>query len=275
MQTASPFSVLDRSPSGPLSPPLPKAVRNRLRKGSRRNWLELAWDFPDERDCLASFLALETAEVLAGAKPANLIRLSNRQQLCGRNLHHLWRSFGASLLADSKLQVLSLRDNSEGELLLFFSSDLLHQLLRAPAVTTFLQQLGYPPSGDLQSTLAELQGRFRDDFALPHEIGVFLGYPLKDVAGYMGRTDLPCTGCRLWRIYGDPGPSLALSEHYIACRNRMADRLRLSHNPKTLLHGAPASRRHLGTTEIFLKGVYRHVHPDHRRRPHRLSRLPP
>lgn len=241
MQTASPFSVLDRSPSDPLSPPLPKAVRNRLRKGSRRNWLELAWDFPDERDCLASFLALETAEVLAGAKPANLIRLSNRLQPCGRNLHLLWRSFGDSLLADSELQALPLRKNNEGSLLLFYSGDLLQQQLQYPAAASFLQQMGYPCSTSLQDPLRELQKRFRLDSDLPHEIGLFLGYPLKDVAGYMNRNELPCTGCRLWRIYGDPAPSLALGERFIACRNRMAEHLRATRSPMALLRAAPTT----------------------------------
>ncbi len=222
--------------------PLPAERQPRPRKIPRCNWLELTSGFPDERDCLAAFLALETAEVLAETKPANLIRLSNRRQPCGRNLSHLWRSFGASLLADSELRALPLRENSDGILLLFFSEKLLCQQLHDPAAATFLRQLGYPPSGDLSETLAELQCRFHADSGLPHEIGVFLGYPLKDVAGYMGRADLPCTGCRLWRIYGDPGPSLALSDRFIACRNQMADRLRITPNPKMLLHSHPVNR---------------------------------
>jgi hypothetical protein len=239
VQTVSPLSAPDHRGRGPLPPP--GTEERRIRKSKRCNWLELNRNFPDERDCLAAFLALETAEVLAGAKPANLIRLSNRRQRCGRNLHLLWRSFGDSLLADSELKALSLRENSDGTLLLFFSGNLLYRELRDPAVATFLRQLGYPPSGDLPETLAELQRRFHAGPALPHEIGVFLGYPLKDVAGYMGHTDLPCTGCRLWRIYGDPTPSLALAERFFACRHRMAERLQTTRSPIALLLDAPAT----------------------------------
>ena len=76
-----------------------------LRRAKRRSWLELTWSFPRERDCLAGFLALESAEVLAGCKPANLIRLANRNQLCGRNLYRLWLRFGPELLAGSPLRV--------------------------------------------------------------------------------------------------------------------------------------------------------------------------
>jgi hypothetical protein len=241
VQSASPFSASNHSCRGPFTPP--GTSGNRIRKIQRCNWLELTRDFPDERECLAAFLALETAEVLAGAKPANLIRLGNRRQSCGRNLFLLWRAFGVSLLADSGLQALPLRESGEGSLLLFFSGTLLYRQLRDPAVAAFLQQLGYPPPGDLPGTLAELQRRFRAGSALPHEIGLFLGYPLKDVAGYMGRTDLPCTGCRMWRIYGDPTPSLALSDRFIVCRNLMAKRLRATRSPMALLLAAPNAAR--------------------------------
>ena len=39
-------------------------------------WHQLAPRFAGERECMAAFLALETAEVLEGVKPANLDRKS-------------------------------------------------------------------------------------------------------------------------------------------------------------------------------------------------------
>ena len=43
---------------------------------------------------------------------------------------------------------------------------------------------------------------------LPHEVGVFIGYPLKDVAGFMQR--IPATPVRhgAWRVYGGADESL-------------------------------------------------------------------
>ena len=37
----------------------------------------------------------------------------------------------------------------------------------------------------------------------PHEIGVFLGYPLKDVLGFMGYGKKELVEIRNWKIYGD------------------------------------------------------------------------
>lgn len=205
------------------------------RRRSRASWLELSWKFPDERDCLASFLALEAAEVLAGAKPANLVQLRNRRQPCGRNLHRLWRIHKNTLLADSPLKALSLRQKDTGDLMLFYIPEILQAHLLQPKTAEFLRLQGYLSPGNLQKMLAELKKRFQTEVDMPHEIGLFLGYPLKDVAGFMGCSDRPCTGCRQWRIYGDPAPSMALSDHYAACRRGMANRLIAADNPAALL----------------------------------------
>lgn len=209
------------------------------RRCSRASWLDLTWNFPDERDCLASFLALEAAEVLARVKPANLVQLRNRRQPCGRNLHHLWQIHSSALLADSPLQALTLRQKESGDLMLFYVPELLQAHLQRPETATFLKGLGYLTPDNLQQTLAELQDRFHTESDMPHEIGIFIGYPLKDVAGFMGCSDKPCTACRQWRIYGDPAHSLALSDRYSACRRGMASRLSAADDPVALLHTVP------------------------------------
>lgn len=38
---------------------------------------------------------------------------------------------------------------------------------------------------------------------IPDEIGIFLGYPLKDVLGFMGYPSLKLTKINGWRVYGD------------------------------------------------------------------------
>lgn len=213
------------------------------RRAPRTCWQDLTWIFPDPLECLASFLALEAAEVLGGIKPANLVQLRNRPQPCGRNLHHLWHLHSATLLSESPLQALTLRERSSGDLMLFFSPTLLQKHLEQPEIAAFLLQCGYSKPTNVILALQELQFRFQVGQDMPHEIGIFLGYPLKDVAGFMGTSDQPCTGCRQWRIYGDPEPSLALSDRYIACRRGIANRLIHAHDPVALLRSFPRSRR--------------------------------
>jgi hypothetical protein len=66
--------------------------------------------------------------------------------------------------------------------------------------------------------LDELARRWREKGAIPHEIGLALGYPVKDVLGYMGLSSLECTGCCGWQIYGDTTLSLQKSREFMDAR---------------------------------------------------------
>lgn len=74
------------------------------KKELRPLWSNLVGRFPNEKECLAAYIALETAEVLAEAKPASLLSISNHERGCGRNLYTIWKKYGYELLADSPLQ---------------------------------------------------------------------------------------------------------------------------------------------------------------------------
>lgn len=187
-------------------------------------WHQLSRRFAGERECLAAFLAMETAEVLEGVKPANLINLADRRQPCGRNLYRLWQRHGHSLLAASGLAWRELPGRNGGVLLLAYRLASLVELLARPATQAVLTRAGYADPADPKAALEQLVKRLRED-GFPHEIGVFLGYPLKDVAAFLGWVELPFTSQALWRIYGKPERSLALADLFRQSRCRMAQRL--------------------------------------------------
>lgn len=218
----------------PEGQPKPNPLQAILKKARRRSWLELAWKFPEDRKCLASFLALETAEVLAGAKPANLVRVGNREQLCGHNLYLLWKRYGDQLLEGSDLSVTTMREKREGILLLFYRPDLLEKYLNGRSSTAFLKKAGYGNSLSLEGALQTLKERFAQE-NIPHEVGVFLGYPLRDVAAFIGWSEKPYSCQNGWKIFGDPRRSLALAEKFDSCRRRMADLLMAANDPASLI----------------------------------------
>ncbi len=123
--------------------------------------------------------------------------------------HELFCLHQREILKALQLDCRILKQNNENLVVLFFRADSLTRALNSPAHAEFLAQHGYPQGAEL----AELEKRCRENEEFPHEIGVFLGYPLKDVRGYI---EDPC-GCLavprgLWRIAGDPTESLKAME---------------------------------------------------------------
>lgn len=196
----------------------------RQQGGGRPAWQDVAGRFDDPQECLASFLALETAEVIAGEKPANLLGIANRSRPCGRNLYTLWKERSAEVLAESGLAVRELADRGDSILLLIYRAEALGDLVRRPSASAVLGRAGYGDLSDLDRVLGELAARTTGE-AFPHEIGVFLGYPLKDVAAFMGLVRIPFACQGPWKIFGDPRESLRLAEVFRCCRARMAERL--------------------------------------------------
>ena len=80
----------------------------------------------------------------------------------------------------------------------------------------FLQSEGYTP-GDAESMLAQLSQRLCCEEDFPHEIGVFLGYPLADVIGFIQNRGKNFTACGYWKVYTDPTAAQAEFDRYKKC----------------------------------------------------------
>ena len=193
-------------------------------KATRPSWSRLAERFPNEKECLAAYVALETAEVLAEAKPASLLSIPNRERTCGRNLYTLWKNHGHELLTNTPLYACELVDRGSYLMILFSHKIHFKRHLARRDISALLKRAGHDnnvtPDQILQKLTAQLQqGHF------PHEIGLLLGYPPKDVAAFMGLINIPFTCQGPWKIYGNPGESLRLAENFRRCRSLMTEHL--------------------------------------------------
>lgn len=198
-------------------------VKAESNTNNRESSPELLSRFAEPLDCLTAHLMLECSEVLAGVKPANLVSLVNRTRSCGRNLFQLWLDHYQLLSTRFKtIEFLVLQKKERSVLLLCFNKNQLSQNLKHAGIRTLLQKAGYDREASLDQLLSELQQRVSLSNQFPHEIGLFIGYPPKDVAAFMGLIKLPFTCQALWKIYGNPSKSLDLAEHYRCCRQRMS-----------------------------------------------------
>ncbi len=89
--------------------------------------------------------------------------------------------------------------------------------LQKPGVANFLSGFGYQ-SNDVKCALDQLKERLKDCKAFPHEIGIFLGFPLEDVIGFIqndGKNSL-CSGC--WKVYCNQYETMKLFMRFQKCR---------------------------------------------------------
>lgn len=173
-------------------------------EASREKWLRFFW--------------LKTAAVRDGVKPAELLRV--------RHCYETWTPDGRpdslareEIFAVLKLDCRVLCTNSVSSLVLFYRKESLEKTLSGPEERSFLAQYGYSAGGMLEDFFVSLQGRCGTG-NIPHEVGIFIGYPVKDVAGFIGR--LPRTPVRNgnWQVFGDASESLFLMNLY-----RQAERI--------------------------------------------------
>lgn len=69
----------------------------------------------------------------------------------------------------------------------------------------------------LERLLAHLTYRLQTQAEFPHEIGVFLGYPLRDVVGFIENRGRNFTCCGFWKSYSDPVETQACFACYRNC----------------------------------------------------------
>ncbi len=187
-------------------------------------WVDLINRYPSPRECLTAFVVSSAAEVIAGVKPANLIRIMKRALPCGRCMYHLWHEYGEEVLQDAAIQVVTLRSDTDGVSLLFYRPELLTKRLSSRTMQSFLTGCGYPQPLTIDSAMAHMQKVFQVEES-PNEIGMFLGYPAKDVRGFIAAKSRPWQGRCLWRVYGPPQRSLRLYQRFSAERQAVNQRM--------------------------------------------------
>mgnify|MGYP002197944272 CR=1 FL=1 len=62
--------------------------------------------------------------------------------------------------------------------------------------------LGYPNKFSVEEALEILQVRY-ELYNCPHELGIFLGFPLEDVKDFMECKEKKCLLCGYWKVYNN------------------------------------------------------------------------
>lgn len=114
---------------------------------------------------------------------------------------------------------------SKRHLLLVYREENLAQHLAQAGVQTLLRKNGYDTSASFSGLLQQLKIRLAQSNNFPHEIGLFLGYPLEDVAGFCLWQGKGYKYSGQWKVYGDVAKAQATFARYDKCRNALCKRV--------------------------------------------------
>ena len=145
---------------------------------------------------LEPYLIEHCSPTLAALKTANLFSCKIESAEALQASLALWNA----MLAEKGIELILLKQERRMALIYVCRKAKLAEDLAQAGVAEFLQQYGYRQT-DVSYAIQKLQQRLATSPEFPHEIGLFLDYPLGDVRGFIENAgaNCKCTGC--WKVY--------------------------------------------------------------------------
>lgn len=171
-----------------------------------------------------SVLVEQCAPTLVGLKPASLFRYQPGPSDEGRVPLARWK--GALAARGIRVRVLKACPRTGAWMIYLYREVWITRILCQPEIQDFLRRQGYRPEEGCQAMLTRLSRRLCLEEDYPHEIGVFLGYPLEDVEGFILHRGRDFTCCGYWKVYGDAAAAQRRFDCYRRCTRICLERLR-------------------------------------------------
>jgi hypothetical protein len=160
---------------------------------------------------MEEYLMKQAAPTLAGVKCGCLFRISLDPDAITKETSRM-----NSVLNHRGVRIIVLRSSGREHLIYAFRPQMLSDILSDGRIFSFLENRGYDMAS-LGRTFRSLRERMMH-YGMAHEIGIFLGYPLDDVIGFIENKGMnfKATGC--WKVYGDVSRAKSMFEKIRSCR---------------------------------------------------------
>lgn len=178
-------------------------------------------------------LSYHCSPVLMGEKQANLVSFSKEKM---PELLDIIKVYEEKLAAEG-IEMEVICGCRKHYLVLVYRRDMLVDYLRQPGAKEILTEDGYPENAELQEMFTYLKRRFEQQKEFPHEIGLFLGYPIEDVRGFRINGGSGCKLCGYWKVYGDVEKAKVQFEVYDRCRAFVSEQLRQGYSILQVVSG--------------------------------------
>lgn len=159
-------------------------------------------------------LITHCAPTLAGIKEGSMFNYAYERQNLWKETCDFWKE----KLNSIGLGLDILKDSGKKALVYVYWKERLEKLVTVPEVREVLGQCGYKGTGSKRA-LEVLKRRIKEADCFPHEIGIFLGYPLEDVVGFIENQGKNCAFCGYWKVYCNKRQAEQTFELYTRCRD--------------------------------------------------------
>ncbi len=116
----------------------------------------------------------------------------------------------------SGIKITLLHKANKRALIYVYRESMLKNDIRNLHAKNILHKYGYT-NLSTKTAINKLAKRFKANNTFPHEIGLFLGYPPKDVEGFICNGGKNCSLCKYWKVYTDTECAMQKFARYDKC----------------------------------------------------------
>lgn len=157
-------------------------------------------------------LIAHCAPTLAGIKTGNLFNCKCKSNCYLQKQIEIWNQ----KLNPKGVHITSLKTMNERTLVYVYRPKKLEKDISCQETKTFLNTQGYT-ADNMDHYIQQLSNRLYACDEFPHEIGLFLGYPLEDVKAFIENKGKGCKCVGYWKVYGNEQKAKDTFEKYRRC----------------------------------------------------------
>lgn len=170
----------------------------------------------DDRSYLLSIIAYNAAPALGKIKPSYLIVFHNKGK---KKLYDFWQKYKNSIKKDLNIKFYELKRIEDSEVVLFYNEEQIKLLLEEESNLNFLEKYGYSKSMAIDECLQHLKERYIN--LCPHEMGIFLGYPIEDVIEFIEFPHKKALMFGYWKVYNNLEKAINTFNKYDEMKNEV------------------------------------------------------
>lgn len=149
--------------------------------------------------------------VLAGLKTGNLFTYYENINVIKEKIKK-----NNDILNKFNIDIKILKSTETNSLIYVYRKNKLKNDVSNKEIIQFLSEYGYRQF-DTDSLIKHLKLRIKNSSCFPHEIGIFLSYPLEDVKNFIVNKGSNCKLCGYWKVYCNEEDALKCFKKYQKC----------------------------------------------------------